>query len=89
MSVSLPELLPGLAMFDDRTAIGKLQVPVKWGTIGFECEIKTLGSPLEMADRALVGVEPVRLRVNKAENDSCRVEIFCAAARLCGASAGC
>lgn len=89
MSVSLPELLPGPVTIGDEPATGWLRVPVEWSTMGFECDIKNLATSTERSGRALTAMEPVRLRVNEAENDSCRVEIFCAAARLCGASAGC
>jgi hypothetical protein len=89
MSVSLPELVPGPATIGDGSPAGWLRVPVEWSTMGFECDVKNLATSIEMSGSALTATEPVRLRVNEAESDSCRVELFCVAARLCGASAGC
>jgi len=89
MSVSLPELLPRPVAIGDEPATGWLRVPVEWSTMGFECAIENLAASTEMAGSALTAEEPVRLRMNEPESDSCRVEIVRAAARLCGASAGC
>lgn len=89
MSVSLPELLPGPVTIGDEPGTGWLRVPVQWSTMGFDCGIKNLATSNEMSGSVLTAMEPVRLRVDEAVNGSCRVEIFCVAARLCGASAGC
>ena len=88
MLVSIPELLTEPVTGGNESATPWLRVHVEWFTIAFECGIKKIATSIEMSGNASTASEPVLLRVSEAEADSCRVEIFCAAARLCRAGAG-
>jgi hypothetical protein len=89
MSVSAADLMSELVTIGGESATECLRVPVVWSNTSFECGIKTLAQSWEGFDSELAADEPVRLRVNEAGDGSCRVELFCGATCLCGASAGC
>ena len=89
MSVSLTELLTERVARGEGPATPRVQVQVEWSTIAFECGIKNLTTTIEISGSAAPASEPVLLRVNEAQADSCRIEFFCASACLCRASAGC
>ena len=89
MSVSIQEVLTERVTSGDEPGTAWGRVHVEWSTIAFECGIKNLATSLEGPGDASIASTPVRLRVNEAETDSCRIEFFCASACLCRATAGC
>jgi hypothetical protein len=89
MSASVPRLLSGPGRIGGEPASDYLRIPVAWSNTSFECGIKTLAQSLKACNSVSPASEPVRLRVNESGAGSCRVEFFCGATRLCGASAGC
>jgi hypothetical protein len=80
--LALPKRLRG------KPQMAPLRVIVEWSVTSFECGINRLGNGAGATGDGPAATGPVRLRVTEAEADSCRVEMFCAEACLCGASAG-
>ena len=89
MTVSATDLMSEQVTLGGESATECLRVPVAWSNTSYECGIKILAQSREGFDSALAAEEPVRLRVSEDGNGSCRVELYCGAAFLCRASAGC
>lgn len=88
MPPNLTELSGQTATIPGNPRMEPVRVPVEWFTTAFECSINSIAKAGGRRDGAGNVTGPVRLRVNRAEADSCKVEIFCEEARLCGVSAG-
>jgi hypothetical protein len=85
MLISQQELPPEYDVCSIEPEGKPVSIPVRWRTVSFECSIKILAG---CAGDAQNRRGPVRLRVSEAAADSCRLEIFCGEAGLCGVTAG-
>ncbi len=87
MPVSLQEPPSGLLAICEEPEIESRLLHVEWNTTRFECAIANIAQRVAAPDSSPTVAAPVRLRVNEpGPGDPGRIEFFCEAGRLCGAT---